>query len=279
MKVAARIGKCFAPLFKLLQGATGRDGRDECGNRDDCDGLGNRDNRVGRPARGGLLWLIIATAWLLAVAPAKAQIGEQRYNFSIGFGGGMTMNSVSFSPSIRQKSLKGIMGGVAVRYISEKYFNMICGAQMELNYAQHGWDEAYEDYPDLQYTRKMNYVEVPLMAHLAFGRDRGFQMFVHAGPQIGFFLGDSYTISSVSDWKDSGLTTDQHDKAVQNKFDYGIVGGVGMEIRTKIGHFQLEGRYYYALSDFYGNTKSDYFSRSAHGVITVRIGYMIDLTK
>ena len=35
---------------------------------------------------------------------------------------------------------------------------MICGAQIELNFSQHGWDEYYEDYPTLSYTRTMNYV-------------------------------------------------------------------------------------------------------------------------
>ena len=51
----------------------------------------------------------------------------------------------------------GINGGVTARYISEKYFSMICGAQIELNFSQHGWDEYYEDYPTLSYTRTMNY--------------------------------------------------------------------------------------------------------------------------
>ena len=46
---------------------------------------------------------------------------------------------------------------------------MICGAQIELNFSQHGWDEYYEDYPTLSYTRTMNYVEIPFLAHLAFG--------------------------------------------------------------------------------------------------------------
>lgn len=79
-------------------------------------------------------------------------------------------------------------------------------------------------YPELQYTRKMNYLEIPFLAHLAFGKDRGLQFFVHAGPQIGFFLGDSYTISG--DWDNyPGLTVEQHDKAVDNRFDYGITGG------------------------------------------------------
>ncbi|MCD8184711.1 MAG: PorT family protein [Bacteroides sp.] len=223
---------------------------------------------------------IIGTAFIVSACtlPASAQVGEQRHNFSVGVNGGINLNSVSFSPRVRQKNLMGINGGVTARYIPEKYFSMICGAQIELNFSQHGWDEFYEDYPALQYTRKMNYAEIPFLAHLAFGKDRGLQFFIHAGPQIGFFLGDSRSISG--NWGDyKGFTVEQHDKAVENKFDYGITGGAGVELRTKAGNFLVEGRYYYALSDFYGSTKRDYFSRSAHGVITAKITYLFDLKK
>ncbi len=223
---------------------------------------------------------IIVTALLsgIYILPASAQIGEQRHNFAVGVNGGINFNSVSFSPKVRQKNLMGINGGVTARYISEKYFSMICGAQIELNFSQHGWDEFYEDFPDLQYTRTMNYVEIPFLAHLAFGRDRGLQFFIHAGPQIGFLISDSKTISG--NWNDyKGITVEQHDKAIDNKFDYGITGGAGIELRTKAGNFLVEGRYYYGLSDFYNSTKKDYFSRSAHGVITAKITYLFDLKK
>lgn len=213
--------------------------------------------------------------------PIHAQVGEQRHNFAIGVNGGVNMNSVSFSPTVKQKNLMGVNGGVTARYISEKYFKMICGAQIELNFSQHGWDEYYEDYPELSYTRNMNYVEIPFLAHLAFGKERGLQFFIHAGPQIGFLLGDSGKISG--DWEgtteNTYITTEQHGKAIDNKFDYGIAAGAGIELRTKAGNFQLEGRYYYALSDFYGNTKRDFFSRSAHGAITVKLAYLFDLKK
>ncbi len=222
---------------------------------------------------------IILSAFLMVACalPIKAQIGEQRHNFAIGVNGGINLNSVSFSPSVSQKNLMGITGGITARYISEIYFKMICGAQIELNFAQHGWDEFYEDYPNLKYTRKMNYIEIPLLAHLAFGKERGFQFFIHAGPQIGFFLGDSR--SSEGEWENSGMTIEQHDKSVDNRFDYGIAGGAGIELRTKVGCFIAEGRYYYALADFYNSTKSDYFSRSAHGVITAKITYLFELSK
>lgn len=224
---------------------------------------------------------LIATLLLLlsSAGRASAQVGEQRHNFALGLNGGINLNSVSFSPTVRQSNLMGITGGLTARYISERYFKMICGAQIEVNFSQHGWDEYYQDYPDLQYTRKMNYVEIPLLAHLAFGKEkRGLQFFIHAGPQIGFFLSDSYTQSGP--WEDySSVVVEQHDKKVDNKFDYGIAAGLGVELKTGAGNFLLEGRYYYALADFYSSTKKDYFSRSAHGVITAKLTYLFDLVK
>ena len=147
---------------------------------------------------------LLLTVWAL---PGRAQVGEQRHNLAVGFNGGINLNSVSFSPTVRQKNLMGINGGLTARYISEKYFSMICGAQIELNFSQHGWDEYSEDYPELQYTRKMNYVEIPLLAHLAFGKDRGVQFFVHAGPQIGFFISDTRTKNDAWDKTQSGYRT------------------------------------------------------------------------
>lgn len=213
--------------------------------------------------------------------PAGAQVGEQRRNFAVGINGGINLNSVSFSPTVKQKNLTGINGGVTARYISEKYFGMICGAQVEINFSQHGWDEYDEDYPTLGYTRTMNYAEIPFLAHLAFGKDRGMQFFIHAGPQIGFLLNNDWKIKG--DWNNTTssayITVEQHRKPIDNKFDYGIAGGAGIELRTKIGNFVVEGRYYYGLSDFYNSSKRDFFSRSAHEVITAKIAYLFDLKK
>ena len=220
---------------------------------------------------------------LLFALPAAAQLGEERHNFAVGINGGLNMSSVSFNPKIKLNTLNTMSMGVTMRYMSEKYFKMMCGVQMEINYSQRGWDEKIEDDSGNSYSRTMNYLEIPFMAHLAFGKDRGLQFFIHAGPQIGFLLGDSEKIDG--DWDGTvaesytNITVEQHGKAIDNKFDYGIAGGAGIELRTKAGNFIVEGRYYYALSDFYGSTKKDFFSRSAHGVITAKITYLFDLKK
>ena len=177
----------------------------------------------------------------LAVQPVMAQLQDERHNFSIGVNGGVNISSVSFMPRIREGKQIGPSFGLTARYISEKYFSMICGIQMELNYSQRGWKEVYEDETGDTYHRAMNYLELPILAHLAFGKDEGngLRFIVNLGPQFG--------------------------------------GGV--EIRTGIGHFLIEARYYYGLSDFYNNSKKDYFERSGHSYIAGRVTYLFDLKK
>ena len=208
---------------------------------------------------------------------ASAQVGDLLNNFSLGANAGINLTSAQFSPTVRQNQLSGAVFGVTARYISEKYFGMTCGIRMEVNFSQHGWKEFVEDFDDLKYQRTLNYIDIPFLAHLAFGKKC--QFFIDGGPQIGFFLSDKSKISG--DWNSiSGVTVEQHTLDVKHKFDYGIAGGVGVELKTrKAGNFLIEGRYYYALSDFFGNEKKDYFGRSANTTISIKLTYLFDITK
>ena len=94
---------------------------------------------------GKIKSIALATLMLAGCTlPAAAQIGEPRSNFSVGVNGGVNLNSTSFTPTIKQNSLLGTTGGLTARFISEKYFAMICGAQVELNFSQRGWDQLFE---------------------------------------------------------------------------------------------------------------------------------------
>lgn len=213
----------------------------------------------------------------LLAFPVMAQVGELRNNFAVGVNAGFNYSKLSFSPTIKQSGLVGPAGGITARYISEKYFAMICGIQVELNYVQRGWKELIEDGTEDTYSRTMNYLEIPFLAHLAFGKERGGRFFINLGPQIAFLLGENEKFSES--WTPGGRRNEQYGKMAENKFDYGIVGGLGVEIRTKAGNFLVEGRYYFGLSDVFNSTKKDYFSRSAHSTILARVSYLFDLTK
>ena len=218
---------------------------------------------------------IIAT--ILFATNISAQIEEPRNILEIGVAGGLNLNSMEFQPTIRQKMFNGINGGITARYTSEKYFSMICAAQIEINFSQKGWEEDFDDGTDNRYCRRLNYIEIPLLAHLSWGKEQnGLQFFINLGPQFGFFLSDSETYEGT--WKPEERPSSLrpvYGKEVYNKFDYGIAGGAGIELKTKAGNFFVEGRYYYGLGDIFNNSKTDDFGRSANMTISARLGYSI----
>lgn len=240
--------------------------------------------------------LLSLLLFLVCVASIFGQIGDHRNDLSIGINGGYALSSVGFTPKVTQGQHGGVTGGFSLRYICEKYFSTICSIYGEVNYASVGWKERIVDVNDQpvvnaatglteQYSRTMNYVQIPIMAHLGWGREeKGFQFFVQAGPQFGFFLSEStsmnfdYALRNVTDR--SNQTSVQDTMAVEHKFDYGIAAGAGIEYSIPhIGHFLLEGRYYYGLGNIYGSTKRDNFSKSNFGNIVIKLTYLFDITK
>ena len=223
---------------------------------------------------------ILSGIFLFFCLCVNAQLGDRRHNWAIGVNGGMNYNNVTFQPKIKQKGMLGMTGGITGRYISEKYFAMICGLQLEINFSQRGWKEKIEDNTDT-YSRTMNYVEIPFLAHLAFGKEkRGLQFFLNLGPQFNYLLSEKEKYSEHWDpsTRPKGVNQ-QYGMMADKKFDYGIIGGLGIELKSGIGNFLLEGRYYFGLADFYNNSKKDIFSRSAHTTISAKLTYLFDLTK
>jgi hypothetical protein len=235
---------------------------------------------------------------LLSLLPlgALAQIGQHRNTFSVGVNGGYNLTTVRFTPKVVQSMKGGITGGISMRYTVEKYFSTIASIAAEVNYGQMGWKEDIRDLNDQpvinavtgvaeQYERTVSYVQVPIMAHLAWGREnRGVNFFVNAGPQFGVYLSESSKMSF--DWDKRNMIDRansicaQDTMAVQNKFDYGIAAGAGIELATpKAGRFLLEGRYYYGLGNIFGDSKRDYFGSSNYGTITIKLTYLFDITR
>ncbi len=243
--------------------------------------------------------LSILITYHLSLITSSAQVGEYRTDFAVGVNGGYMLSKVGFMPEVPQKMLGGLTGGLTMRYTCEKYFKSICAIVAEVNLAQTGWTEDITDedrqpifYTDdtqklnpLSYERKMTYVQIPLMARMGWGRERkGFQFFFQVGPQIGFFLSESTSTNVVTGKATQTARTSpvvaQDTMAVEKKFDYGIAGGLGLEFsHRKLGHFLIEGRYYYGLGDIYGNSKSDYFGRSNFGQIVIKATYLFDLVR
>lgn len=227
---------------------------------------------------------------------AHAQIGEHRNTLSIGGNAGYNLTTIRFTPKAVQNMKGGMNLGFTARYTVEKYFSTIASVQAEVNYSQMGWKEDIRDQNNQpvinattgvaeQYERTINYIQVPFFAHLAWGREnRGVNFFVNAGPQFGVYLSES--TKSNFDWDKrnmsdrSNTVVAQDTMSVENKIDYGIAAGAGMELATKkLGRFTIEARYYYGLGNIYGDSKRDYFGSSNFGTIMIKVGWLWDVMK
>ena len=233
---------------------------------------------------------------LLCPLMVKAQVGEYRTDLAIGFNAGYVSSNVGFVPEVPQNRLGGITAGLTVRYTCEKYFKSICSIMAEVNITQTGWKENILDVNNnkvyyagssepLYYERKMTYLQVPFLARMGWGKERkGLQGFLVLGPQVGVFLSESTKTNYVKGLptvtQRSSKIVAQDSMAVQRKFDYGIVFGAGAELSLpKMGHFIVEGRYYYGLGDIFGNSKSDYFGRSNFGQIVIKATRLFDIIR
>ena len=234
--------------------------------------------------------------FLLISSLASAQVGEHRNDFAVGGNAGYILSNISFVPSVPQGMHGGITGGLSFRYTCEKYFKSICAIYAEVNYAQIGWKEEIldiEDQPVInpkteqeeEFQKTINYIQIPVLARLGWGRERsGFQFFFNIGPQFGIYLNEStkanYDVMHPNMLKRVSPVIAQDTMSVENKFDYGIAGGIGLEFsHRKLGHFLVEGRYYFGLGNIYGDSKRDYFARSNHGNIVIKLTYLFDLIR
>ena len=186
----------------------------------------------------------------------------------VGAHAGAMASTMLFKPNIANidimQSPLTINGGLVFRYAGHK----VCAIQTELNYMQRGWRETITlGQTTMDYTRQLDYIEIPLLMHLYFGKER-FRGFFNLGPQIG------YCIRDVATPLPEGVTA-PHYLPIDKPFDWGLAGGLGCYLRTrKIGLFQLEARFNFSMGTTYNNRKVDYFSQSNAMNLSLNFAYL-----
>lgn len=218
--------------------------------------------------------LLACVAIMAGSLPAMAQ---RAYNpeFYLGVKGGATLSQTSFTPHVRQGWQQGFLGGIVARYTEEKVF----GLMAELNIEQRGWKEDFEGAP-FSYDRRLTYIQVPLMTHIYFGRR--VKGFVNLGPSFGYLIGSKINANfdyadpaSIEGFPIKNRSVAQMALEVDNHFDYGILGGLGVELTIARTHsIMLEGRYYFGIGNIFSSSKKDPFSASRGMSIEVAATYL-----
>lgn len=215
---------------------------------------------------------ILVVIWSASVMAQPRLRQPEQY---IGVHGGALASMMLFTPRVDgsyvllDRLLMSGNGGLVYRYNAHK----VCGLQVELNYMQRGWCEKLNEEEDgvaVNYTRRLNYLELPFMAHFYFGKKK-VRGFVNIGPQIGVCF-----LESESGTKHP--TKQSQYQPIDHKFDWGLTGGLGMLVRTSnVGTFQLEARLGYSLGDTFSNRKTDAFSHSNQISLSVNVGYLWEI--
>lgn len=218
---------------------------------------------------------------LMTLVLALMAWGQTHYegSFSIGGRAGVSLSKVNFNPSVPQTMLPGVTAGVMFRYVEENHFGLVA----ELSLTQRGWKEALEE-SDYSYNRRFSYLELPVMTHIFFGNNRVMGFF-NLGPELNVMIGDG--TSSNFDYHNAGNMeyfisnmrhVEQMTMDVNNRLDYGICGGAGMELNiNRSNSLLLEGRFYYGLTDVFSSHKTDIFASSNSMSVTVTLGYFYRL--
>lgn len=211
---------------------------------------------------------------LMAVLSVVPGIGQTHYEaqMSLGVHGGVNLSQVMFSPSIRQKFLPGANAGINFRYTEEKHFGFI----IEANFEQRGWAENFDEAP-FSYSRTINYVQIPFMSHIYFGRRHKF--FINLGPSVSFKTGDSvksnFDYSNVGSVPDFPVhTSQQYGYPTKGAVDFGISGGLGGELGITRRHsIYLEARYYFGIANVLPAGRTDHFKSSNPMALSISLGY------
>lgn len=219
--------------------------------------------------------LLCATLFAAAVTTAAAQ---SHYESRVYIGGhaGADFSRVMFTPSVPQGFNIGANAGLNFRYVEQKHFGFI----VEANWVQRGWKEDFENLP-YNYSRTVNFIQVPFLAHIYFGR-RG-KFFINAGPSVSFMVGEStscnFDVNSVATNPDfNNRITYQQLQEVDQKVDYGIEAGIGGEFSINPRNsIYLDARFYYGLGNLLKSGRTEPIRGSNSMTISLSLGYWFRL--
>ena len=212
-------------------------------------------------------FFFLVFSWFLI--PVLSAQTDFKTEINIGVSQGIGLSRVAFYPSVDQGLLTGYTGGLLLRTITEPHL----GIQLEVNYLKRGWTEKFIASGD--YTRNQEIITVPVMTHIYFGKQTKTRLQFVIGPYIAYLLSDSetMTVSDTLEYKD------YYGKSVAHAFEFGFSGGVAVSFRTKLGIFELQGKYNHSLTNLFTPGAEEFIYQGCRPqTIDITLHYLVNLT-
>ncbi len=179
----------------------------------------------------------------------------------VGVNGGATYNHSTISKHYMTDYQWKDRWGVTLGVMGQYDVNDWLGVRAELDWTQKNYRLTRQILSNLDYKYVNNYLQLPVMASFSFG-GKQLRGFCNAGVYGGYWLtsgreGTDFNNSSekVYEFSENIEFNDERDQ----RFDFGFVGGIGLEYRfCQRWAAQVEMRYYYSTV----STQKDYMRLS-----------------
>lgn len=179
----------------------------------------------------------------------------------VGVNGGATYNHSTISKHYMTDYQWKDRWGVTLGVMGQYDVNDWLGVRAELDWTQKNYRLTRQILSDLDYKYVNNYLQLPVMASFSFG-GKQLRGFCNAGVYGGYWLtsgreGTDFNNSSekVYEFSEDIKFNSERDQ----RFDFGFVGGIGLEYRfCQRWAAQVEMRYYYSTV----STQKDYMRLS-----------------
>lgn len=205
---------------------------------------------------------------LIMIVQSIAFLGFAQVEFkpetSIGLKFGGNISNVNFNPLVEQNLNYGYSAGITFKHIQEKNL----GIQIELNYLQAGWNEIVQ--LNQTYSRRLNYIQFPLMTHLNFGK-KNLRFFINVGPYLAYLISNSESIENISE----GQLKSHYNENIVNKIEPGFCLGLGLTQLTSFGVFQIECRGNTGLINIFEETIDTPFKAAKNLTAEVTLSYSL----
>ena len=203
--------------------------------------------------------------FLVAVA-LLATIGKASAQHTLAITGGAGMTTSRLYPAQETRPIWGVAtGGIQWRYYTDERF--VGGIGADLEYMQRGFSyspDAYrhEDEKDYNYyTRKVNSLVLPMVwqPHFYLFKNH-LRIYLEAGITFTLNMSATYTneLTNKSDRYNFKVVRD-------NRFEYGLAGGGGIDVLVRQIEFGVRVRYYFGYSDLMRN-RNKYYDNATDGL-------------
>jgi hypothetical protein len=180
----------------------------------------------------------------------------------IGVKGGLNLSNFRVDEVADNNMKVGLNLGLFAKLPVSESFSI----QPEILYSSKGSKLKYDNFiqGEGEYRFNLNYIEVPVLGVFHIGE----YFNIHAGPYVAYL-----TSSNIKDMEDDGTIEGiaELDANNFNRFDYGIAGGIGIDVNG----FIAGARYNYGLQEVgeSGSLSGELTDDSKNSVATVYIGF------